>query len=170
MKALIMSDSHGLVEEVQEVITRHRDAVDMIIHCGDSELDATHPLWEGVNIVKGNCDFGAFPEEWIETVHGCRLFITHGHLNRVKYSYVPLSYRAEEVGAQFVFFGHSHVATTFSENKVIYVNPGSLCSPRQTKKKTYCLFECNDNETIITFFEQDGSKINDWTKHFPANT
>lgn len=37
MKLLIVSDSHGLQEELLTIRERHAD-VDKMIHCGDSEL------------------------------------------------------------------------------------------------------------------------------------
>ncbi len=72
MRALIISDSHGWADELKKVIDRHKNEVDVMIHCGDSELEKNHPAIQGMNIVKGNCDYGDdFPEEWTETIECC---------------------------------------------------------------------------------------------------
>ncbi|UTW68917.1 metallophosphoesterase family protein [Anaerobacillus sp. HL2] len=41
MKVLIISDSHGLKEELFELLNRYEKEVDAIVHCGDSELPKT---------------------------------------------------------------------------------------------------------------------------------
>ncbi len=41
-KILIISDSHGWTEELEIVKQRHKDEVDYMIHCGDSELSNAH--------------------------------------------------------------------------------------------------------------------------------
>lgn len=161
MNVLVISDSHGLVDELVEVIERHRDEVDAIFHCGDSELDLTHPVLKDVITVKGNCDAASFPEEKTVVLNGETIYVTHGHKYDVKRSYVPLTYRAEEVGATLVFFGHSHLATAFEQNGIVFVNPGSIRSPRQSEKKTYSLCTSNATETVITFYDRDGSVVDE---------
>lgn len=168
MKALIVSDSHGLEEELAQVIERHRGEVDVLIHCGDSELTKNNPILREVKTVKGNCDIGPdFPEEWQETIHGCSVYITHGHLYNVKATYVPLSYRGEELEADLVCFGHSHVADVFEENGIVYINPGSLRLPKNTNKKTYCICEWTSEGTTVSFYEQAGMPIEKLNKFIP---
>lgn len=161
MKALILSDSHGLVEEVEAIISRHRAEVDLVLHCGDSELDEQHQALQHAIVVRGNCDASPFPEEWSETVQGATIYATHGHKYNVKMTYVTLSYRAEEMEADIVCFGHSHVATAFKENGVIYINPGSISLPRNRQEGTYCLCERTETETIVTFYTKDGEVVED---------
>ena len=38
MKYLVISDNHGDRDVLVDVINRWRDGVDVMIHCGDSEL------------------------------------------------------------------------------------------------------------------------------------
>ncbi|TWI57050.1 metallophosphoesterase family protein [Halalkalibacter nanhaiisediminis] len=167
MKALIISDSHGLEDELNEVIDRHKNEVDIFIHCGDSELTKDHFALQGVNVVKGNCDYGDdFLEEWVETIDDTTIYVTHGHLYNVKMTHVPLSYRAEEKGAQIACFGHSHVAGAFEENSVIYINPGSIRMPRNRKEKTYCICARTSTETTVTYYEQNGKVVEDLTSRF----
>lgn len=68
MNVLIISDSHGLEEELQTIAKRHEADVDLMIHCGDSELETGHPALEPYSVVKGNCDFiGDFKDELLLT-------------------------------------------------------------------------------------------------------
>lgn len=167
MKLLIVSDSHGLVEELQSIIDRHKDEVQKIIHCGDSELGANHETIKNVTIVKGNCDFhNQFPNEELVEINDEKLYITHGHLYNVKMSYVPISYRAEEVGATIACFGHSHVATAFMENNIVYINPGSIRYPRKIKEKTYAICEIFHNEVHVHFYDINGNGIQTLAKKF----
>src|SRR5690554_5628715 len=110
MKVLILSDSHGWTSEVEEIIKRHEGEVDLIFHCGDSELSASSPVLKNVYTVKGNCDFGVdFPEQIVEEVNGLRFFVTHGHMLNVKKTEMNLIYKAKENEADIVCFGHTHV-------------------------------------------------------------
>lgn len=171
MKAFIISDSHGWGNELKDVLDRHREEVDVLIHCGDSELTKNHPALLGLNIVKGNCDYGDdFPEEWTETVNDVTIYVTHGHLYNVKMTHVPLSYRAEEKGAQIACFGHSHIAAAFEENGVIFINPGSVRLPRGRKEHTYCICERTTSETIVTFYDQSGEIVEDLTRRFSLSS
>ncbi|TXK90073.1 metallophosphoesterase family protein, partial [Parageobacillus sp. SY1] len=38
MKVLIVSDSHGLTNELEEIVARHHHEANALIHCGDSVL------------------------------------------------------------------------------------------------------------------------------------
>lgn len=155
MKFLIISDSHGLNFELQQFLERYRETVDAIIHCGDSELFAKQFVQANIYAVRGNCDFdSSFPEEITEEFGALRVFITHGHRYNVKMSYVPLSYRADELGANLVCFGHSHVAVAFVEQGTLYINPGSIRQARGRRERTYCILEWIDETSAhVSFFE-----------------
>ncbi len=109
MKILVMSDTHSDAAVITKVIAQNPN-VDAVFHCGDSELPFQSPELQGVYKVRGNCDHDVeFPTEVIEEISGYKIFMTHGHLFNVKSSLMALSYRAREVQADIVLFGHSHV-------------------------------------------------------------
>ncbi|NEU29819.1 metallophosphoesterase [bacterium LRH843] len=167
MKALILSDSHGFEKELEVITERHQHEVDLLIHCGDSELPKDHSVLQRLNVVKGNCDGDAnFPKEWIDNIDGVGIYATHGHLLNVKMTLLPLQYRAEEVNADIACFGHTHVATAFETNGVIFINPGSIRKPLTGQKQTYCILKRKDFETIVTFYEYSGNVIECMTKRF----
>ncbi len=67
MKILIISDSHGLTDELQTIAKRHAAEVDMMIHCGDSELETNHPALEGY---KGKMVYGYMPKTAKNLING----------------------------------------------------------------------------------------------------
>ncbi len=59
---LVMSDSRGDRQIVEEIKNRYFGKVAAIFHNGDSELDSQDSIWDGVYVVNGNCDyFGGLP-------------------------------------------------------------------------------------------------------------
>jgi uncharacterized protein len=170
MKALIMSDSHGWGQEVKEVIDRHKEEVDAVFHCGDSELEKSSEALQNVYTVRGNCDFGPdFPEEIVETVKGTTFFVGHGHLLNVKMTEMNLIYKGEESQADIVCYGHTHVPAAVQEKNLIILNPGSMRLPRQYPVGTYVLLEREGEEISVNFYSLEGKKIDDLSKTFHKN-
>ncbi|WP_100405036.1 metallophosphoesterase family protein [Bacillus solitudinis] len=160
MKALIMSDSHGWSEQVIEVVKRHEKEVDVVFHCGDSELEQQSTALKNIIVVKGNCDFGSdFSEEREETVQGVKFYIAHGHHYNVKMSLDLITYRGEEKQADIVCFGHTHIATSFQKNGTVYINPGSLRLPIRPKTQTYCICGVEDETITVRFYTREGEEV-----------
>lgn len=162
-KVLIMSDSHGLTDEIEEIKTRHQ--LTNMIHCGDSELAAEDPLLADMISVKGNCDFGAgFKNDHKVIINQMTFFVTHGHLYDVKATLLPLSYRAAEDDAKVVCFGHTHIAGAEKINDQLFINPGSIRLPRNRREKTYAILSFNTNDYVtVDFFTVSGKRIEDLT-------
>ena len=76
MKALIVSDSHSSVKELQQLKEKYEGKVDIMIHCGDSELTPAHEELQGFHVVKGNCDYANFQDEIVTDVDGIRFSCT----------------------------------------------------------------------------------------------
>ncbi|MGI6202539.1 MAG: YfcE family phosphodiesterase [Eubacteriales bacterium] len=117
MKAVILSDSHGDMSRLRKVMKMHDDA-DVFVHLGDGvrEFAAAAALLKDKRIISvaGNCDIfyqGEMPpSEVVTQLDGFVFFFTHRHKYRVKYSDIALIARARELGADAVFYGHTHVA------------------------------------------------------------
>lgn len=157
---LIISDSHGLTREMDQIKKRHEP--DVIFHCGDSELESNHSSIQGMHIVKGNCDFGAdMPEEKEVTVQGIRFLLTHGHLYQVGRDLTTLSYLASQRNAQVVCYGHTHMAGAVLENGQVFINPGSIYTSRDRRERTYAMMQVSeeDKNIHVTFFATDGRKL-----------
>ncbi|API90704.1 metallophosphoesterase [Virgibacillus pantothenticus] len=160
-KVLIVSDSHGLTTELEMIKQRHY--VDAMIHCGDSELGMDDKEMAGFYTVMGNCDVdNRYPEEQTLTVNDLKFLIVHGHLHQVKRNLLHVAYRAEELGAQIICFGHTHIAGAEQQGNQLLINPGSIRLPRGRKEKTYAIMEWDVKEEIrVQFYTVDGEQLKD---------
>lgn len=107
---------------------------DAVVHLGDYYDDGAAMAEEfGLSRfyqVPGNCDkyriYTPVAETLVEKVCGVRLFMTHGHIHRVKQGLGALMADARKTGAQGVLFGHTHAAYCRQEEDGLWVlNPGS---------------------------------------------
>lgn len=160
-KILILSDSHGMTDEVNAIKKHHQ--VDCMIHCGDSELDMDAPELEGFVKVGGNCDVDSrYPEEETIEINNRLCFITHGHLQQVKRGLMTLTYRALERDATVICFGHTHVAGAERIGNQLFINPGSIRLPNNRREKTYALLEWSSLDDMrVSFFTTSGELVED---------
>lgn len=155
-KVLIVSDTHGLTNELITVKERH--AVDFMIHCGDSELEMDDMALKDFYLVGGNCDFDSrYPDEQMLDIGGLKFFIVHGHLHHVKKDLTALVDEARNREAAVICYGHTHVAgVTQSENQ-LFINPGSIYYPKGMKERTYAILEWDiSNELRVKFYNLSG--------------
>ncbi len=157
---LIMSDTHGLIKEIDQVVTRHQ--TDYVIHCGDSEL--AYSRLSHFESVGGNCDYDTdYPQERVLDINDQRIFVTHGHLYNVKSHLTQLSYRAEELEADIICFGHTHVAGSLREGNQLFINPGSLKQARHYPDSTYAILRLA-NEIVVDFYTLEGLQVSKLSK------
>lgn len=149
MKILVMSDTHGIMGKVYEILRKHSD-IDAVFHLGDNIKDSEE-LKRRLDIevygVKGNCD-GAITKEdssmIVETEAG-RMLITHGHADGVNFNSANLYYRALEEGCTGAFFGHTHIPYLDDTGEVVLMNPGSLTKPRDGSDGSYAIVEADSD-------------------------
>jgi putative phosphoesterase len=147
LRIVVFSDTHkdlGLAEKVLKNTGTH----DLLLHAGDHYRDA-FSLGEKFNIqtkaVVGNCDFfSSGPEEELIELGLHTLLLVHGHQHGVKNNLQRLYYRSQEVGANIVVFGHTHMPLYIVENNIHFLNPGSLTLPRGNSKPSYGLITIGD--------------------------
>lgn len=130
MFILLVSDTHGNISEFRRVLSNYSN-LDMVIHLGDYAKDVVKMQKEFSNImfeyVPGNNDWSCQePNDKILDLCGKRVFITHGHKYRVKSGVDSLTKKAKEQHVDAAFFGHTHLADEFSQDGILYANPGSL--------------------------------------------
>lgn len=127
----IISDTHGLLRE--EVI-QNLKGCDLIIHAGDigkyeviDRLRQIAPL----EVVLGNCDRNieekSISTESIVQIGDLKLYIIHD------ISKLNIDLQQEKIS--FVVYGHSHKRNIYTENGIIYINPGSV-GPKRFKLPT----------------------------------
>lgn len=149
MKILVLSDTHGDIDNAERVIRKNSDDVDLIIHLGDYFRDAEKlaGIFPGLNFeyIYGNSDFmiGEVPGEKILELAGKKIFITHGHRYSVKWDYDKLHKKAEELGVDALLFGHTHVPDIVYGKDYILINPGSTSDPREDSCESYAVIEIN---------------------------
>ena len=144
MELLIVSDSHGCVENIQSALERQLKTPDAVLFLGDGARDLDRlflcdiPLWA----VRGNCDWYssdlADKTERLLYFEGHTVLICHGHEWGVKGGLGALIAHAADVGADIVLFGHTHVPTlatiaagetvgkTVLSRPMYLFNPGSI--------------------------------------------
>jgi len=136
VKFLVFSDTHGEKEPLLQVMERHHKEEMKIFHCGDYCIPAR--TFPEIIFVKGNCDRDVeVPEENVIEIGGLRILHVHGHKYKVKETSLKLQYRAMELEANFVLFGHTHIPTCVMNKNILYLNPGSLLIPRFYSVPTY---------------------------------
>lgn len=167
-KVLVVSDSHGLTRELDILKERHQNEVDLMIHCGDSQLMPNEKHIFGYVTVMGNCDVGGYPMEEIIVLSGRRIFVTHGHKYSTKTSLMALNYRAKEIKADIVCFGHSHVMGAEMVDGTLFLNPGSIRLPREHFEKTYMIVDLLEEKIKVSIFELKGRELADLACEFPV--
>ena len=137
MKILVFSDSHSHYKNILEALEIHSGVADLVIFLGDGLRDIERVREKCPHLqffsVKGNCDVftsSEYSDYSVLDLDGIKILITHGHLFGVKGGYDRIIYRAEELGADAVFFGHTHQPIDLSmyvgEKRIHLFNPGSV--------------------------------------------
>lgn len=132
MKILVLSDSHSALSFMRRCIDKVKP--DTLVHLGDHFDDGQAigeeypdiPLYQ----VPGNCDryrCPPFQQEMLATrIGGVDLYMTHGHLHKVKLDTGLLLRDARAAKVAAVLYGHTHVPNCYQEPDGLWVlNPGS---------------------------------------------
>lgn len=161
MKLLVVSDNHGDRYILSELIDIYQEEVDGMIHCGDSELPVWDEVWETMVTVKGNMDFtNDYPLTRVEEAFGEPVFVTHGHLHRVKSTLNEVAGEAKEAGARLAFYGHTHEPAIVCQSGIWIINPGSISQPRgENTHKTYAIVAIDGNDICVDYFDRDHNPL-----------
>lgn len=159
MKILVVSDNHGDEYILEEILSIYENEIDKWIHCGDSEMSEVHPLWQQFTVVKGNMDTSReLKNTQVDKFNGTEFFVTHGHLHRVKGSRQHIADEANQIGANFAFYGHTHIPKVEKIDDVYVINPGSVSQPRGGYNEgTYCILEVSNDTKKVTYYTRDHS-------------
>ncbi len=141
MKYLVLSDTHGHINAVCEVLQKESDS-DFVVFLGDGlqDLYIVQTMLPKAKIFKvsGNCDFtNDAPQRIIMPIGKTKALITHGHLQYVKSGFEHIVKEAKEEKVGFAFFGHTHNALDTEIDGIHLFNPGSLSDGYHTKKASY---------------------------------
>jgi putative phosphoesterase len=136
IRALIPSDIHGetttlrwLLEEVWKQV----GPIDAYICLGDGVRDFDHAEafirqrdeHATMYAVRGNCDFTAsHPDRLVIHLGGLKIYMTHGHIHRVKSGLDYLYGAARAEGVDIALYGHTHRANV-EYTQPWMINPGA---------------------------------------------
>ncbi len=129
MRILVLSDSHGNVENMARCVELVQP--NAILHLGDCQRDAEalHRAYPAIPMqtVPGNCDWGALDEPEVLTEYGgVRILMMHGHTMGVKANTLSAIYAAREMDAQILLFGHTHRPLVDYDGSLWVMNPGTI--------------------------------------------
>lgn len=154
---IVMSDSHGDRQVVENIKAHYADKVDAIFHNGDSELESRDSIWNGIHVVRGNCDYDAgYKDSLVTQFDGLTVAQTHGHLYHINFMWDRLDLFAQEAEADICLYGHLHRAAAWQEGKTVFVNPGSVLQPRgEIMEKLYAKITVTDTTIKVDFYQLD---------------
>lgn len=156
-RIVVMSDSHGDREIVKNIKERYLGKVDAIFHNGDSELPSSDPIWEGIYVVAGNCDYDSgYPNSLVVHLPSATIAQTHGHLYHINFMWDRLDLFAQEAQADICLYGHLHRAAAWKEGNIVFINPGSVLQPRgEINEKLYALVEITTDSIKVDYYTRD---------------
>jgi putative phosphoesterase len=125
MKVLITSDIHGDLDKL--IRLREIETFDLHLDAGDSNLHVDNLKRMQIISVKGNTDFFSQlpPIRVVENYLG-KIIIVHGHTQNVKYGFDLIESVANNLRADYLIYGHTHIPRIEKVNNITYINPGSL--------------------------------------------
>ena len=148
-KIVVFSDSHNtpLSESFKQILNE----ADVAIFCGDG-LAALNEYLDKPDFyaVCGNCDGFSSPDEIELQIEEVKILVTHGHRYSVKSDLLNLIYRAKEVKADLVLYGHTHIADETVYDNITLINPGSL-SHSFMDGRSYCYIVIDKKNIIAKF-------------------
>ena len=149
MKAIVFSDSHNSVWLMNDLVEKFHSKIDCIIHLGDCTEDTSDFEIKGIKLfqVRGNNDYDSmYPSERTITIAGKRIYMTHGHRQRVYYGTDTLYYTAAQEQADIALFGHTHIPYLENEGGIIIMNPGSISLPRGGNERSFAFITIENNK------------------------
>ena len=154
IRALILSDIHGETTTFRwllEEVWKQTGPIDAYICLGDGvrDFDNAEAFIRSrdpnatMYAVKGNCDFVTDEPDRL-TIHlgGLKIFLTHGHVQRVKSGLDYLISAARTAGADVALYGHTHRAN------VEYFTPW-LLNPGAVKDDCCALLEIENGKPHV---------------------
>ena len=141
MRAAFFSDSHGgtgAFRIAMETVMK-RGKIDLFAFLGDGIQDFLdlRPLMQShnplaqIHAVWGNNDPHriGLKEEAVVSFGGIWLFLSHGHLHKVKLTDRLLLEDARDRRCRVAVFGHTHHAFCLEKEGILLFNPGSVSLP-----------------------------------------
>ncbi|MGI6733795.1 MAG: YfcE family phosphodiesterase [Anaerovoracaceae bacterium] len=165
MKFFVISDTHGDVETAIQVYNTLA-GIDRILHLGDYARDGwllESRLGVPVTALKGNMDGSYSNEDYqlMNTEFG-KIYLSHGHMEAVKYGPENLLYKASSLGCKAALYGHTHIPVFEDLGGMYLLNPGSLTHPRGGRRGSYAIVTTSAEsfQATILYWDPDAQSEN----------
>lgn len=165
---IVMSDSHGDRQVVENIKSHYLGKVDAIFHNGDSELESKDSIWNGISVVRGNCDYDSgYEDSRVTRFPNLTIAQTHGHLYHINFMWDRLDLFAQEAEADICLYGHLHRAAAWQNGKTVFINPGSVLQPRgEVSEKLYAKVMVTDDKIAVDFYRLDHTRFEGLSEEF----
>lgn len=151
--AVVLSDTHGNKKDLIKLEGILLET-DYVIHLGDGYYDlnvfGNEILNKTVRVI-GNCDTNNADIDRLIEIEGVKIFLTHGDRYGVKRGVDNLFYKAKEIGADVVFYGHNHSAKIENHDGITIANPGTIT--RYAARKTFIYAVFFDGKAVLKINE-----------------
>lgn len=141
------ADTHGDTEQLIARIGRIKPQY--LLFAGDFYRDGqaiAQRLKLPAHIVGGNCDLDhRLPRELVITFATHKILLVHGHQYGVKKDLGRIYYRACELEAEAVVFGHTHYPLCERQGDLWLINPGSPSRPRLPGPGSFALIDITEH-------------------------
>lgn len=158
MNIIIFSDSHAETKYMLKALKHFENKIDAIIHLGDyiDDVKIIKSKFPKIDLyaIAGNNDYCNVPSEKFFKLNKYNFFITHGHNYNPYNGISTLHYKASELGANVVLYGHTHTPYIFNED-ILIINPGSISFPRKIPHKTFLTMHLGEDITYKLYAIND---------------
>lgn len=163
MKIAIISDTHINGKSIIK-LTQFLNSLeyhDLIIHCGDIGCYEAYETIKRSNkcaAVYGNIDDdqlkAELKEKEILKIEGCNIGLFHGH-GKKGTTLTRVMAKFKEDNVDIIIFGHSHKPRIFTEDNILYLNPGSVFYKRKEKWYSYIILDIGEKklEASLHFYK-----------------
>ena len=142
MKILLVSDSHGDYEALEQLYKKYPN-MDLYLHAGDSEQDewSLKPFIS----VRGNCD------HYYDFQNFLVIPSPYGNIYVQHTPYVSKSV-INEHNAKIVIHGHTHTRRNEKVNGILLINPGAIIYARDKYDVSYAILNIDKNNVEVKFY------------------
>ena len=152
-RLLIVSDTHGEVIKLEDLLRKYKGQFDIFIHLGDRLFDFFSMNETALGnaktyLISGNMEMDIPMENYpvyndaVFEVEQMRIFATHGHRYSVHSTLIFLKKEARKQNVKLVLYGHTHEKELFVEDDIMYFNPGAL------KNSDYGYIQIDGSEVV----------------------
>lgn len=150
IKILVMSDTHGNIQAIENLVKNIEHDYSIIagdFTCSDSIIDKNITY-----AVRGNNDWDSNYKDFLDfEIEGIRFHLEHGHLTGSYFQLDNYDYMHKVLlrnNCDIFIHGHTHIPKIFEYPEGIVINPGSTTLPRGASNPSYAVITIDDNKGV----------------------